>query len=109
MRANPLTRTLYRIAVAIVGLLIVLVGILLLPLPGPGWLVIFLGLGVLATEFTWARRLLRYARGQVRRWTAWVARRSLGTRLLIGFGVLLITAGLVAGYVAWRGIPFVDW
>jgi len=26
--------------------------------PGPGWLVIFLGLGLLAAEFVWARRLM---------------------------------------------------
>lgn len=45
-----------------VGWLVVLVGIVLLPLPGPGWLVIFLGLGILAAEFVWAERLLKRAK-----------------------------------------------
>lgn len=49
------------------GLLVVGIGILLLPLPGPGFLVIFLGLGILATEFAWARRLLASAREYFRR------------------------------------------
>ena len=31
-------------------------------LPGPGWLFIFLGLGVLATEYVWAERLLKTAK-----------------------------------------------
>jgi uncharacterized protein (TIGR02611 family) len=43
----------------IVGVVLILVGIVLsLPLvPGPGLLVIFIGLTVLSTEFEWARRL----------------------------------------------------
>jgi len=33
-------------------------GVVMLITPGPGWLVIFLGLGLLAAEFVWARRLM---------------------------------------------------
>lgn len=57
----------WRGVVLLVGLLIVGIGILLLPLPGPGWVIIFLGLGVLAAEFPWARRLLTRARGYYER------------------------------------------
>ena len=42
----------------VVGFTLLLVGVLLLVGPGPGWLVILLGLGLLAAEFVWARRLL---------------------------------------------------
>ena len=35
-----------------------LIGIVMLVTPGPGWLVILLGLGLLAAEFVWARRLM---------------------------------------------------
>ncbi len=45
-----------RIAVFVVGMAVVLVGVVLLPLPGPGSLVIALGLGVLSVEFLWARK-----------------------------------------------------
>lgn len=40
------------------GFTLLAVGIVLLIGPGPGWLVILLGLGLLAAEFVWARRLL---------------------------------------------------
>ncbi len=43
--------------VLIVGSLVVLGGVALLPLPGPGWVVIFLGFAVLATEFEFAERV----------------------------------------------------
>lgn len=48
-----------RAIVAIVGFTLVSIGIVMLVTPGPGWAIIFLGLGVLAAEFVWARRLLK--------------------------------------------------
>lgn len=47
---------------AVVGTTILLGGVMLLVLPGPAFLVIPIGLAVLALEFEWARRLLRRAR-----------------------------------------------
>jgi uncharacterized protein (TIGR02611 family) len=55
-------RSARRIVIGVVGLTAVLVGIALLVLPGPAFLVIPIGLGILAIEFEWARRLLRRAR-----------------------------------------------
>ena len=40
------------------GFTLLLVGIVMLVTPGPGWLVILLGLGLLAAEFVWAKRLM---------------------------------------------------
>ena len=40
------------------GFTLLLAGVIMLVTPGPGWLVIFLGLTVLAAEFVWARRLM---------------------------------------------------
>ena len=54
-----------RTAVTVVGFAVVLLGIVLIPLPGPGWLIVFGGLAILATEYVWARRLLNYARRRV--------------------------------------------
>jgi uncharacterized protein (TIGR02611 family) len=51
-----------RIAVTIAGFAVLLAGIALLVLPGPGWLLIFLGLTILATQYMWAARLLETAR-----------------------------------------------
>ncbi len=40
------------------GFTLLLVGAVMLFTPGPGWLVIFLGLTLLAAEFVWAQRLM---------------------------------------------------
>jgi Putative transmembrane protein (PGPGW) len=51
-----------RIAVTIAGFVVLLAGAAMLVLPGPGVVVILLGLAILATEYVWAERLLRQAR-----------------------------------------------
>jgi hypothetical protein len=51
-----------RIAVTIAGFVVLLAGAAMLVLPGPGIVVILLGLAILATEYVWAERLLRKAR-----------------------------------------------
>lgn len=56
-----------RVVVLVLGGSVVLIGLLLLVLPGPGLLVIFLGLTLLATEFVWARLWLRRLRVSTRR------------------------------------------
>jgi uncharacterized protein (TIGR02611 family) len=48
-----------KIAVAVIGTTVLAFGIALIVLPGPAFVVIPLGLAILATEFLWARRLLR--------------------------------------------------
>jgi hypothetical protein len=67
--------------VALFGGTVLLVGIALLVLPGPGLPIVAAGIAILATEFLWARRALRNAKGVVakaRRWSglgAWLRRR----------------------------------
>lgn len=52
-----------RIGVTIAGVVVLLIGLAGLILPVlPGWALIFVGLGILATEYVWARRLLRIAK-----------------------------------------------
>jgi uncharacterized protein (TIGR02611 family) len=58
--------------IALMGGTVVLVGVAMLVLPGPGALVIAGGVAILATEFLWARRAMRKAKGTVAR----VRRRS---------------------------------
>jgi len=95
----------YRVAVGVLGTAIVVGGIALIPLPGPGWLIVFAGLALLATEFAWAGRLLDYARDKVRGWTGWVTRQSVLVRGAIGLGGLLAVAGALWFYVAVLGVP----
>ena len=95
----------YRIAVGVLGASVVVIGFILIPLPGPGWLIVFAGLAILATEFVWAERLLNFARAKVHGWTQWVTRQSLLVRGLIGLTGLLAIAGAVWAYDGVVGLP----
>jgi tellurite resistance protein TerC len=55
VRTVEQVRRIFRI---IAGFTLLLAGIIMIVTPGPGWLVILLGLGLLAAEFVWARRLM---------------------------------------------------
>lgn len=55
-----------RVAIGVAGGAIVIVGIVLMPLPGPGMLVVLAGLALLATRFEWAQDLLERARERAR-------------------------------------------
>lgn len=51
--------------IALIGGTVLLLGVIMLVLPGPGALVIAGGVTILATEFIWARRAMRRAKGAV--------------------------------------------
>jgi uncharacterized protein (TIGR02611 family) len=105
IRANPKSYLIYRVVVGVVGTLITVGGLILIPAPGPGWVIVFLGLAVLASEFEWADRLLSYARRQVRRWSDWAARQSLPVRLLLGLGTLILLVALLWVMLRLVGVP----
>lgn len=93
--------------VGVVGALVVAFGLATIPLPGPGWLTVIAGLVLLATEFTWAERLLEITRRHVKRWTEWVAAQSLWLRIALAvvtaafvYGVLVVTLHLT-GVPSW--------
>ena len=50
--------TAYRVVFVIVAFVILIGGLALVPLPGPGWAIVFIGLGMLALEFKWAENLM---------------------------------------------------
>jgi uncharacterized protein (TIGR02611 family) len=99
VRSWPGGRIAWRVGVTVVGAAVVAVGVVLLPLPGPGWLIIFAGLGILGSEYAWAQRLLGRVRRAVSTWVRWVAGQSLWVRLLMGLSALALVAALVVG--AW--------
>lgn len=81
LRAHPATSLGYRIVVTAVAVVVILAGVAMLVLPGPGVATILVGLAILGTEFPWAKRLvqrvldvLRTARDRALAW--WQARRS---------------------------------
>lgn len=92
----------WQVGVFIVGLAVVVVGVIMLPLPGPGWLVIFGGMAIWATEFVWAQLVLRWTKRKVTEATQRaldpeVRRRNI-TLTTVG---LVIVAALVGVYV-WK-------
>ena len=68
--------------IALIGGTVLLLGAIMLVLPGPGVLVIAGGLAILATEFLWAKQALKNAKGAVAKarrkggWLAWLRRRK---------------------------------
>lgn len=58
----PNLKFLKRIVIAIVGFTVLLLGVVMIVLPGPAFIIIPLGLAILATEFVWAQKLLTKAK-----------------------------------------------
>jgi len=48
---HPSLRIANKILVSVAGILVIAVGLILVPLPGPGWLIVFFGLSILGLEF----------------------------------------------------------
>lgn len=66
-----------RVVIAVVGFTVLALGVAMLILPGPGLAVVIGGLAILASEFVWARRLLKRVREQAQ---------SAGRRVRGAFG-----------------------
>jgi uncharacterized protein (TIGR02611 family) len=103
LRERPRVDFFYRVTVGMVGLVVFGLGILAIPYPGPGWAIVFIGLGILATEFDWARRLLAYAKERYDKVMDWFHRQGAFVQILGG----LLTA-LVVGLTLWL-IGALDW
>jgi hypothetical protein len=88
-------RTVKRYAIAAAGFLVLAIGVVLMPLPGPGVLIVLLGVLILATQFEWAERrvdqvrrvALRGAADGVKTWPR-ILVSVLCVLVLIGLGVL---------------------
>ncbi|GHC42423.1 TIGR02611 family protein [Streptomyces cinnamoneus] len=94
----------WQVGVFVVGLAVVIAGIIMLPLPGPGWLVIFGGMAIWATEFVWAQLVLRWTKRKVTE----AAQRALDPEvrrrnIILTVTGLVIVAALVGVYVAKYG------
>jgi uncharacterized protein (TIGR02611 family) len=93
-RQNPASHLLYRVVIGVLGTVVLIIGIVTIPYPGPGWLIVFAGLGILATEFAWARRALRFIRARYHAVMDWYTRQHMVVRVLgalFTFAVVLAT------------------
>ncbi|MET7285857.1 TIGR02611 family protein [Streptomyces sp. NPDC005573] len=95
----------WQVGVFVVGLAVVAAGVAMLPLPGPGWVVIFAGMAIWATEFVWAQLVLRWTKRKVteaaqRALDPSVRRRNI-TLTVIGLVIVGVLAGI---YVSKFGV-----
>ncbi|WP_322612421.1 TIGR02611 family protein [Dermacoccus abyssi] len=105
IRANPRSAQIYRMAVAIFGLIVVLIGIILLPFPGPGWVIIFIGLGIWGSEFEWAQNLLKWVRGTVEAWWDWLEKKGLWAKAIAGLLTFALVLAIFWAMFAVSGVP----
>lgn len=95
---SPLAK---RIVVGIIGGVVLVVGILAIPYPGPGWLIVFAGLGILASEFDWAQRVLAFAKSRYDAWQDWLNEQNIAVKIgffLLTALVVILTIYLLNGY-----------
>ena len=85
-----------KVLIGIVGGLVTLVGLVLIPYPGPGWLIVFAGLAILATEFAFAAKVLDFAKGKYDQWAAWLKRQNIFVQILV-----LAFTGIVVLVTLW--------
>jgi uncharacterized protein (TIGR02611 family) len=97
-----------------VGTAVLIAGIIAIPYPGPGWLILFAGLAILGTEFEWAQRVLHWTRVRYDAWTEWLRGQRPSVRLAVIAltGAIVLTTlwlvnvfGLITG---WVGLHW-DW
>jgi uncharacterized protein (TIGR02611 family) len=94
----------WRLVATTIGSAIVLVGLAMLVLPGPGWVLIFLGLAVLATEYAWAHRLLVFTKDKAQgAASAAISSENRKRTIAITVIVLLLVAAAVSWYVHVNG------
>jgi len=99
VRSTRTGRLTLQLVVGIFGAAVVALGIVLIPFPGPGWLIVLAGLAILAVEFVWAQRLLGFTRGRLESWWHWLGRQHILVRLTVGL-LSLLFVGLVV-WLSW--------
>jgi len=99
LRATPTGRLALKIGIGVLGSLVIALGIILIPFPGPGWAIVILGLAIWALEFAWAKSLLEFTKRNVKAWTAWIGRQNVPVRGVLG----VVGLGFVAG-VVWASV-----
>ncbi len=93
-------------AIAVLGFVLLLAGIALLVLPGPGFVLVAAGLAVLATRFSWAKKPLNYAKGKAKQGVDEVARNPWRAAFALGCALTLVALGILG--VVGVQLPFLN-
>jgi uncharacterized protein (TIGR02611 family) len=109
IKARRVLHLSWQVGIFAVGLAVVVVGIILLPLPGPGWVVIFGGMAIWATEFVWAQLVLRWTKRKVTE----AAQRALDPKVrrrnIILTTIGLVIIGALLGIYLWKFGVVMPW
>lgn len=85
----------------LLGGLVLLVGVVAIPYPGPGWLIVFAGLAILAQDYPAAQKVLDYARSKYDAWGAWIKKQHWAIKsitFILTCLVVVATLWLLNGY-----------
>jgi uncharacterized protein (TIGR02611 family) len=103
--AHKLRGRVYRITFAVLGTALILVGLALVPLPGPGWLIVAIGVGMLALEFDRAERMLEQILQKLENVADAATDAPLWQKVIGASLTVLATAAGIAAILLWE-IPF---
>jgi len=103
IRQNPHQLRIYRVGVGVLGLLLICLGIVTGPLPGPGGIpLVLLGLAIWSSEFEWAYRLRQRFKAEAHKFRGWSARKKVA--FWVAFFAVCASFGY--GYLLVLGTPF---
>lgn len=91
---NRSARLARRIVLTLLGVAVLGLGIAMLALPGPGFLVVALGFFILSAEYDWARHRFEQARRKAADLADQAAANALSSTFTIFFGLCMIAAGM---------------
>jgi len=99
----------WQVGVFVVGLAVVAAGIVMLPLPGPGWVVIFGGMAIWATEFVWAQLVLRWTKRKVTEAAQKALDPKVRRRNITLTAIGLVIVGVLVGIYLWKFGVVMPW
>ncbi len=102
IKARRMLHMSWQVGVFVVGLAVVGAGVVMLPLPGPGWLVIFGGMAIWATEFVWAQLVLRWTKRKVTAATQRALDPKVRRRNIILTTLGLVIISVLVGIYVWK-------
>ncbi|WP_328628588.1 TIGR02611 family protein [Streptomyces sp. NBC_00353] len=109
IKASRALHVSWQVGVFVVGLAVVVAGVIMLPLPGPGWLVIFGGMAIWATEFVWAQLVLRWTRRKVTEAAQKALDPKVRRRNIILTVVGLVIVAVLVGIYVWKFGIMMPW
>ena len=98
---NRIPRKTRKVLIGFAGWIVLLAGTVMIPYPGPGWVVVFIGLSILAKEFQWAQDAHDFAHDRYDHWQRWIVRQPGYIKAIFWIltaATVVVTVWLLNGY-----------